>query len=239
MTEWFERWFGEEYLALYPHRDEAEAERAVALLARHGIGTAGQRVLDLACGAGRHARALAGRGAAVVGFDLSHPLLLAARTRGAGDLVRGDMRALAFRDGAFDAVVNLFTSFGYFADDAEHAAVLADVARILKPGGRFALDFLNAPRVRATLVPRDERRTSRQVIVQERRLTPDGRFVEKTIHTGDDARMFVERVRLFGRDDLEAMLRGAGLAPRHVWGNYAGDGHTDDSERLILIAERA
>ena len=58
MSEWFEHWFGEEYLDLYPHRDDRDAERAVALLAANGYVRPGQRVLDLACGAGRHAAAL-------------------------------------------------------------------------------------------------------------------------------------------------------------------------------------
>jgi SAM-dependent methyltransferase len=238
VTAWYEQWFGADYLRLYPHRDEADAERAVGLLSRHGIGGAGQRVLDLACGAGRHTRALAARGANVVAFDLSQALLLAARGRGASTLVRGDMRALALRDGAFEAVVNLFTSFGYFDDDAEHAAVIREVARVLRPGGLFAFDFLNAPRVRATLVPRDERRTSREIVVQERRLTPDGRFVEKTIHVGE-GRTFMERVRLLERSDLVAMFAAAGLTVRHTFGSWDGTPYADDAERLVLLAQRA
>lgn len=239
MTEWFQRWFGEEYLAVYPHRDEAEAEQLIELLARHGVGVAGQAVLDLACGAGRHACALAGRGARVTGYDLSHPLLLAARTRYAGALIRGDMRSLALAAGSFDAVVNLFTSFGYFADDSEHEQVLREVARVLRPGGRFAFDFLNAPRVRATLVSRDERSVGGRTVVQERELTPDLRYVIKNIHVREgDGLTFSERVRLLERDEVERMFKGAALAVRAVMGGYDGSAWSADSERLIIVAER-
>lgn len=240
MTEWFERWFGAEYLAVYPHRDEAEAEQLIELLARHGIGVAGQAVLDLACGAGRHACALASRGARVAGYDLSHPLLLEARSRHAGALIRGDMRSLALADGSFDAVVNLFTSFGYFADDAEHEQVLREVARVLRAGGRFGFDFLNAPRVRATLVARDERSVGGRTVVQERELTPDGRFVVKNIHVGEgEGLSFRERVRLLERYEVERMFLGAGLTVRTVMGGYDGSAWSADSERLIIVAERA
>ncbi len=238
MSEWFEHWFGEEYLRLYRHRDEREAELAVELLVSRRIGTPGQLVLDLACGPGRHARVLERRGVRVVGYDLSAPLLLAARRNHLDRLIRGDMRALGLRAGSFDAVVNLFTSFGYFESDEEHRHVLREVARVLTAGGRFALDFLNAPVVCATLVPRDERRTSKEMVVQERRLSDDRKYVIKRIHVGGDSRTYEERVRLFERAELEALLRGAGLEPLEALGDYEGRPHTPESPRCLLIAER-
>jgi SAM-dependent methyltransferase len=239
VTEWFEHWFGEEYLSLYPHRDEQDAERLVGMLERRGTVRAGLVVLDLACGAGRHATALARRGATVVGLDLSWPLLLAARRQAPSPLVRADMRILPFGEGAFDTVLNLFTSFGYFEDDAEHRRVLAEVARVLRPRGRFVLDYLNAPRVRSDLVPRDEHAVGGRVIVQERSLSPDGRFVIKDIHLVGDGRSFRERVRLFERAELEAMLTESGLAPLETLGDYDGVPHGPGSERLLLVAVRA
>lgn len=238
MTEWFERWFGEEYLDLYRHRDEEEAERLVALLWRRGVGRAGDRVLDLACGAGRHTAALGRRGAQVVGLDLAMPLLVTARHRGAGPLLRGDMRALGLRSQSFGAVLNLFTSFGYFDSDQEHERVLREVSRVLRPGGVFILDFLNAPAVRSSLVPRDELAMGTTVVVQERRLSEDGRFVTKTIHLGGEGRSFMERVRLYERSDLEAMLASAGLAPEEALGDYRGAPHDATSPRLILVARQ-
>lgn len=238
MSAWYTEWFGDEYLELYRHRDDAEADRLVALLARHGIGGRGDLVLDLACGAGRHAEALARRGARVIGLDLSAALLRRARTRGAGALVRGDMRCIGLATGRFDAVVNLFTSFGYFDTDEEHNAVTREVARVLAPGGFFVLDFLNADQVRAALVRRDERRIGDQMIIQERCITGDGRYVVKTISMGGQNRRFEERVRLFSRGELESMLLGAGLEIRAVYGDYDGGSHSPDAPRCILVASR-
>jgi len=239
VSEWFERWFGEEYLSLYPHRDEQEAERLVALLEARGIVRVGLHILDLACGAGRHAAALERRGAAVVGLDLSMPLLVSAQHRAAGALARGDMRALPFRAATFDAVLNLFTSFGYFEDDREHEQVLRDVARVLRPRGRFVLDFLNAPAVRARLVPLDERTVGGRVVVQERTLSEDGRFVVKRIHLRGDGRSFLERVRLYERVELERMLGACGLAPLETLGDYDGGVHGAASPRLLILAARS
>lgn len=238
MSEWFERWFGEEYLRIYPHRDDEEAERVVALLERLGAIGPG-RVLDLACGSGRYLAALGRRGARVAGLDLSLPLLRLAHRRASGRLIRGDVRALPLRSACCDAVLNLFTSFGYFDDDAEHQRVVTEVARILRPGGRFVLDFLNADVVRAHLVARDERRSGTTIVVQERRLSDDGRFVLKTIHLSGEGRSFMERVRLFGRDDLVGMCRMAGLAVEQVVGDYDGGPHTAASPRCLVVARRA
>ena len=239
MTEWFEQWFGEEYLHVYPHRDDEDALRVVELLEREGVAGAGERVLDLACGPGRHVAALGRRGARVVGLDLSRALLFAARRRGAGPLVRGDMRRLPFGPAAFDVVLNLFTSFGYFASDGEHEMVVREVARVLRPGGCFVLDFLNAPAVRAGLVPRDESRSGRGTVVQERRISDDGRFVVKSIHVSDDSRTFTERVRLFERADLEAMLAAQGIHAVGASGDYDGSPYAPASPRLILLGRRA
>jgi len=238
VTEWFERWFGEEYLHVYLHRDEEEAERLVGLLAARGWVGGGERVLDLGCGGGRHADALRRRGVRVTGLDLSVLLLGAALRRGGCCYVRGDMRSLPFADGAFDVVLNLFTSFGYFARDGEHQRVLRAVTRVLRRGGKFVLDFLNAAAVRATLVPRDERAFGDAVVVQERSISPDGRFVEKSIHLSDDSRTFTERVRLYDRGELERMLQEAGLRPVEALGDYDGGPYGAGSPRLIVMAEK-
>src|SRR2546423_13860853 len=110
MTEWFEEWFGEEYLQLYPHRDDTDAKRAVALIRKTVPFRPGWRVLDVACGAGRHARAFQAAGARCVGVDLSMVLLRLARQITAAPLVRADMRELPIRLRSMDLTVNLFTS---------------------------------------------------------------------------------------------------------------------------------
>ena len=237
--DWFEDWFGEEYLALYEHRDHHEAREVVALIAERMGEVGDAAVLDLACGAGRHQRMLCDRGWWTVGLDLSPSLLRAARAGDQGaPLVRADMRELPFAGGSFALVVNLFTSFGYFREDAQHLRVLTEVARVVQPGGWFVLDYLHAEQVRQSLVPRDERTVGTVTVEQERAVSADGRFVRKTITIGDLGRTFVERVRLFEPSELVALCTEAGFSVATVFGDYDGSALTPDSPRTILFARR-
>jgi SAM-dependent methyltransferase len=238
MTEWFEEWFGEEYLQLYPHRDAAEADRAVALIVDRVGFAPGWRVLDVACGAGRHARAFEALGARCTGLDLSAALLRAARGVTRAPLVRADMRALPVRAGSMDLTVNLFTSFGYFERDAEHAAALGEMVRTLRPGGWFVIDFLNAAVVRERLVPRETQQLDGARVTVRRSVSADGRFVCKTIEAAG-GRRFSERVRLFAPEEIAAMLGTAGVAVRHRFGDYDASRLTPASPRTILIGQTA
>ncbi len=240
MTDWFEQWFGEEYHALYPHRDTEDAQRAVALVQRVAPWRPGERVLDLACGAGRHAAELERAGAQVVGFDLSPAMLRRAHTLSAAPLVRGDMRALPFRSGSFAVVVNLFTSFGYFRDDGEHRLVMRQVAEVLAPGGRLVLDYLNAEQVRRTL-RRDSEEVSDGASAARvlRRFSEEGRYVLKEIELRAENRSFQERVRLFTAADLADLLEDAGLRVTARYGDYDGRPVGADTPRVILVGERA
>jgi SAM-dependent methyltransferase len=234
MTEWFEEWFGEEYLHLYPHRDDADAERLVALLARHLPWAPGWRVLDLGCGAGRHARALRAAGARPVGLDLSMSLLRRAREVAAVPLVRGDLRHPPIRRGAVDLAVNLFTSFGYFDTDDEHAAALAAMVSTVRPGGWFALDFLAAGTVRDRLVPSEVATLGGRTLRIERAISPDERFVVKAIHTPEGPRI-VERVRLFSPPQLDALLAASGVDVVHRFGDYDGGPPGPGAPRAIFL----
>jgi SAM-dependent methyltransferase len=237
MAEWFEEWFGEHYLRLYTHRDEADAERAVALVRRAVSWRPGLRVLDLGAGAGRHTRILTSAGAWCVALDLSAPLLRRARQTTTAPLVRADMRRLPFRAGSFDLAVNLFTSFGYFARDAEHAAVISGVARTLRPGGYLVLDFLNADTVRAA-VARGDAAHAPPHGTAARCISEDGRFVLKTIRIPAD-RTYTERVRLLSPADLAAMFRAAGLSVEHTFGDYDGRPLEPGTPRAILVGRAA
>jgi SAM-dependent methyltransferase len=237
-ADWFEETFGDDYLRIYQHRDETEAERAIDLIAAHVRGRDIQSVLDLACGAGRHSKALCERWW-TVGLDLSAALLRVARRETPdAPYVRADMRELPFRAESFDLVVNLFTSFGYFDDDQDHGRVLACVRTVMKPGGTLVIDFLNASQVRRNLVPYDERVENGITIEQSRIISPDDRFVEKRIRLRERGREYVERVRLFSAGDLERMLEGAGFDVVQCFGDYAGSSWSENSPRTILFASR-
>jgi ubiquinone/menaquinone biosynthesis C-methylase UbiE len=237
-SNWFEDWFGDEYLTVYPHRDLTEAQTVAKLIRSRVNCLAGTPALDLACGAGRLHRLLQ-KYHWTIGIDLSSSLLrLAKRADHDALLVRADMRILPFRSAAFALVVNLFTSFGYFSDDAQNEKVIAEVARVTKENGWFVLDFLNAQRVRRTLVPFDRRQIGALVIQQEREISSDGRYVRKFITVNRPKRTFMEQVRLFELKDLTAMLQGCGFVVTDVLGNYQGAPVTHNSPRTILIAKR-
>ena len=196
----------------------------------------GWRVLDVGCGAGRHAHALAAAGARPLGLDLSHVLLERARIAGV-PLVRADMRRLPVRAGSMDLVVNLFTSFGYFDRDEEHAGVIQGIHDVLAPGGWFALDFLNAETVRRGLIAEEVQHLRAGRVRITRELVEEGRRVVKTIEVAD-GRRFVERVRLFPPVELEAMLTRAGFSVEARFGDYDGGPLGAGAPRAILVSQR-
>jgi len=230
---WYETAFRKEYLDLYHKRDD-EAAKGEAEFASRALGLPEDaRVLDVACGAGRHARALTELGFRVVGMDLSPDLLEQAE----GVLrVRADMRALPFA-GAFDAATSFFTSFGYF-DDAGNVRTLASIAAALRPGGAFLLDFLNATAVRAHFVPESEEEHDGTKFTI-RRSIEDGRVrKEVTAETNGQTLRYTESVRLYLHNDLVGMLDGAGLVPVAAYGAFDGRDYTTDAPRCIIVAHK-
>jgi SAM-dependent methyltransferase len=196
---WYKEWFGEEYLELYSHRDESEAEEHVDFVERRlGGGPKPRAVLDLACGSGRHTAVLRRRGYRTLGVDLSLTLLARMKERGLPP-VAGDMRGLPFVDGSFDWVLNFFTSFGYFERERENFLVLEEIFRILVPDGRFLIDLMNPGPVLASLKPRDVQELDGRRAVIERWYDPAAQRVNKRIVVetpGERPRTFHESVRL-------------------------------------------
>ena len=238
-SEWFREWFGDAYLSLYPHRDEAEAGAGVRLyLERSGVRRTG-RVLDLACGAGRHLERLRAAGLEAVGMDLSAPLLREAVRRPGirGGVVRGDMRWLPFADGAFAGLVSFFTSFGYFLTPDEDAGVISEIRRVLAPGAPFIMDYLNARRVIDHLEPETVSELGGRHVRQSRWVDGDQVFKRiEILGSGErDPDVFHERVRLYPPPVLEALLSDHDLIPEARFGSYDGDPFEDDSSRLILM----
>jgi len=240
---WYARAFDSAYLEVYAHRDSEEAERATRRLLE-SLELGGRRVLDLACGAGRHARAVARRGATVVGLDLSVELLARASQAPEPDappvtFVRGDMRHLPFASGSFNIVLSMFTSFGYFANEADDRGMLAEVRRVLVPGGVFLLDVFNAEHVRRNLVPETHRSVGRFEVFERRRVDAGRDVVVKQIELrdGSTTHRYEEVVRMWSRPRLEAALQSAALDVEHARGDYDGsDFDPNHSPRLILRA---
>lgn len=236
--EWFRDAFDDVYLSVYRHRDAGEAERLMSWAAG-ALAVDGARVLDLACGAARFAPAVRRAGGRYIGLDLSHALLHAAHSNDPSlSLVRADMRTLPIADASTDVVLSMFTSFGYFEDDDVNRAVLAGIARVLRPGGRLLVDHMNAARVRAELVPASERNADGWA-VSERRAIRDGRVVKEiALARGEETRRYRESVRLLDPETLVRWASDAGLSHTGSFGDYDGSAFGAGSPRMILAFRR-
>lgn len=241
-SEWYTSWFESPwYMRLYRHRTEEEAQEAVNLVQRLAGVPSGSRVLDLCCGYGRHALALAEHGYLVTGLDNSHYLIDRARElypHKNVTYVVGDMRG-PFPGGPFNAIANFFTSFGYFDTHEENVKVLHTVRENLVAGGIFVMDFLNANLIHRTLVPETLTILEGVTIVQERWI--DGPFVRKRINVNNPCsyeQEFEERVWLYDRSMLADMCTDAKLRVKSVHGTYDGTPFDEEnSPRCILVAE--
>ncbi|MFW5870304.1 MAG: class I SAM-dependent methyltransferase [Candidatus Sumerlaeota bacterium] len=249
-TPWYVKAFGDHYEELYAHRNDADAGRALDFLFEQGMGPDRQkgRTLDLCCGAGRHSLAwLRAGGRSIIGMDLAMNLLESARVEvrrtGLGlHLVRGDMLRLPFQTNAFQLVLNLFTSFGYFNEESRNQAVLHEVGRVLIEGGHFVMDHMNPVYLRATLMPESVRTTPGGIEMREtRRILEDVSRVEKTIRFEDESGEkieVVESVRFYEPGEIEAMAGKAGLRILERYGDFDGRGPGTDAPRAIYIMRK-
>lgn len=241
-SNWYKNWFDSPYYdLLYKNRDEKEAsafiDRLVAVLK---MPTAA-RVLDLACGKGRHAIQLANKGFPVTGIDLSaRNISLAKEAVSEENLLfyTHDMRkALTF--GLFDYVFNIFTSFGYFETDEEHLKSLQNVSTALRSEGIFVLDFLNAPLIK-TQAPSEEIKQQGRLKFNIKKQIQKGRIVKgiRFRYLGRK-HYFEESVRLFTLQDFEALFAKADLEIIAKYGNYELQPYDPQtSVRLILVAKK-
>jgi hypothetical protein len=135
-----------------------------------------------------------------------------------------------------DLTVNLFTSFGYFEQDAEHTAALGEMISTVRAGGWFVIDFLNPASVRRGLVPKETVQAGGSRIEVSRTVSADGRYVCKSIRS-PKGKQYLERVRLFEPDQMAAMLKAAGVELRFRFGNYDGSPWATDSARTIFLGQ--
>ena len=237
--EWYKRWFGEEYLIVYEHRDIAEAEREVEFISKVLEIENDSIILDLCCGSGRHDRFLTQKGYHVIGLDYSLPLLRKAyngfHVSGYPYYILADARIIPFRDGIFDAVLNLFTSFGYF-DDRENMDLLKSIARLLKNGGKFYIDYLNPQNIITRLTPETTKQKNGLIVVEKRHLDTTNKRVEKSIiiRSGNVENEFHESVRLYSVEEMLVMLKEAGLIVSQVCGSIRGEQYNENSDRMLI-----
>jgi ubiquinone/menaquinone biosynthesis C-methylase UbiE len=242
--EWWQSYFDNQYLLEYEplftlERDRREVARLLDVL---GL-PSGSRILDVPCGQGRHAHLLAEAGFDVDGLDYSTELLTRARDRGTGSRLRytrGDMRKLPARwTSRFDAVLNLFTSFGFFAQPADDRVVLAEFARVLKPGGVLVWHGGSRDGVMARFLARDWWQTTDGTLIAHER-SFDGLSGVLTVHSvwsGPSGRGSREhRIRLYTPTRLAELCADAGLIVEQAFDSFSNKPLTRRSSEMLLVA---
>ena len=238
---WYESFFeADEWVLLATTRDTERTELEVDFVASQ-IRPAG-RVLDVPCGTGRVAVPLAERGFTVAGLDISEAVLAVAREADPGiDFRHGDMRELPWPDESFDAVLNLWTAFGYFETQAEDERVLAEVARVLVPGGVFVLDTVNqAALVRGFRPQAWEELDDGSILLQEHRydlITGRSQAVWTFVRDGGRTELSFDH-RLYTTPEYVELLRRAGLQTTAFFGAADGSELTWDTWRQIIVATK-
>ncbi len=240
MQQWFESWFDTKYYhQLYAKRDDAEAQLFIDKLYELLKLNSGDKVLDNACGKGRHAKYLAQKGLDVVGLDLSKNSIEYAKAYENDHLhfEVHDMREI-YQPLAFDAIFNLFTSFGYFDNPAEDKKIIDSIYQQLKPQGSFVLDFFNADWVQ-TLVNQNPNSISLEIEGVKYHISKkieNGHVIKsiKVEDVGSDFE-FEERVKLWTKPALQNLLELSGFKVMSVFGSYELDEFKQDSQRCIFL----
>src|SRR6478735_6007608 len=234
---WFASWFDTPYYhILYKDRDEEEAEFFMDNLVHYLNLPEEAKILDLACGKGRHAFHLNQLGYDVTGADLSANSIAEAKEMATGSLHFRvhDMREQF--DEKFDAIFNLFTSFGYFEDDNDNLKTLTAMRDSLTETGFAVIDFMNVHNVIANLVP-DEVKTVDNIDFHIKRYVKDG-HIFKEIDFEDQGQKyhFTERVQALTLENFESMMEEAGIYLLDIFGDHKlRKFHKTESERLIMI----
>ncbi len=240
---WYTDWFNSPYYhRLYFERDEKEAEAFIHQLAKRLQLAEGCRVLDVACGKGRHGRILASSGFDVTGIDLA-PSSIAWAKQSENERLHffiHDMR-LPFYSNYFDYAFNFFTSFGYFKTRREHDAAIRTIANSLKPGGALVIDYLNVHFAEEHLV-RNEVKEIDGTIYEIHRWDDDTHFYKRITIT-DPALLkpaeHTEKVAKFSLGDFTDMLGYQGLQVQEIYGDYLfNDYDTRKTPRLIIVARK-
>jgi SAM-dependent methyltransferase len=250
MVSGHDDWFADEsiwkdlYPFQFPERAFAVADEQVEKILRlTGIGAG--KVLDLCCGPGRHAVALAKRGFAVTAVDRTSFLLEHARARAAQanlpiEFVLEDMRQFK-RRATFDLIINIFTSFGYFADQADDLRVLELVRENLRPGGAFVLEMVSKERLaRAFQATTSTELPNGDVLFERHEIVDDWTRVRNrwTLMRSGSSRTFEFIHRIYSGQEMKNLLAAAGLAGAQVYGDLDGGSYGFDAQRLIAIARR-
>lgn len=239
-NDWFKNWFDTTYYhILYQNRDEKEAQVFIQNLLQHLTVGNNKRLLDIACGKGRHALHMHQMGHQVTGYDLSKQSIIEAKKKESPGLsfFEHDMRHI-FRVNYFDYAFNLFTSFGYFDNSRDEQNAILSANKSLKPGGKFVIDFLNRSKVINELVPEETKIVNGLTFQIKRFIEADKIHKQISFEVNGARQEYTEKVKLLALSDFEKYFNTAGLKITETFGNYNLAPHDDQANRLIIIGSK-
>ena len=237
-TDWFTSWFNTKYYhILYKNRNNEEAQMFMRNITKFLQLSKNSHILDLPCGKGRHSIYLNSLGYKVTGGDLSENSILHAK-QFENDSLKFKVKDMRNHiSNTYDAIFNLFTSFGYFEDDKDEIQVLKNMKNGLGKDGVFVLDFLNVVNVKNNLVTKEIKCIDGIEFHIEREII-DG-FVLKHISFKDKGvdYSYTEYVKYLDLSKFELFFAEAGLKINHIFGDYQlSNFNAEQSDRLILVA---
>lgn len=242
-ANWFTEWFNSPYYhQLYFERDESEAAAFIDRLLGYLHPSPGARMLDVACGKGRHSRFLAAKGFDVTGIDISPDNISFALSTQKENLhfFVHDMR-LTFYINYFQFVFNFFTSFGYFRTEREHYDAIRTMSQSLEPGGVLVLDYLNVHYAEDHLIHKEEKQQG-SVTYFITKWFDETHFYKKIViedESLEEPLEYIEKVAKFNLGDFNDMFAFHELQVEEVFGDYLlGPYDIRKSPRLILLARK-
>ncbi len=229
---------------LFSERRRADAPEDVEnLISLLGI-SPGAKVLDLCCGVGRHSLELARRGFQVTGVDRTKLYLDEAIKRAEAEgltleFLQDDMRTFC-RTGAFDIVINLYTSFSYFENPEEDRQVVMNVYRSLKRGGAFLLELMGKEVLARIFRERDWREEDGAIILEERRLSRNWGWIDNRwiILRDGEKQEFKVCHRLYSAVELSSLLGECGFDRVDAHGDLAGSPYDHTAKRFVVVARK-
>ena len=250
-TPWYVQFFKGDYLNVYGHTLQQDRTDLETQFAIHALGIQPHhRVLDLCCGQGRHSIELAKTGLDVTGIDLSTEMLAIASTSADEANVRLALRQADMRhlpddlENQFDAVINMFSSFGYLESEQDDQQVLHQISKALKPGGKLLMDLLNREWV---IINNEEydwhQHEDGRIVLEHRQLdlqTSTNHLTYTEILPDGTRRQLSDlHMRLYTLTELTKMLAAAGLTLKRVYGGFQAEDYTVNTRRMILIASKS
>jgi len=238
---WFINWFDSYYYhLLYRNRDEKEAQYFIDNLIQYLQISTNSKLIDVACGKGRHAIYFNKYGIDVIGIDLSPRNINSAKKNETKNLKFEvhDMRE-EFKKNGFDIVTNLFTSFGYFKKNEDNQKVINSMAINLKKEGTLIIDFMNVKKVTNNLIKSEIKKIDNVTFNIKRSIVDN--YITKNIRFSDNGKdyNFKEQVKALTLTDFYNLTSNAGLKIIDVFGNYKLEGfNATSSDRLILICKK-